>query len=117
VIPLRDKFGERRGGVSIGGEVFPYRDQELDPIVKLCTEFLEEIDRLINETPLTLPELSKQEREVLLCAARGESIQDTSRILHISESAVKDAQSRARRKLKAKNTTHACTIAAQIKLI
>jgi len=117
VVPLHDKLGGRRGGASIGGQVFPYKGEELVSITKLCTDFFEDIDSLINDTPLTLPKLSKQEREVLVCAARGESIQDTSQILQISESAVKDAQSRARRKLKAKNTTHACIIAAQIKLI
>ena len=117
VVPLHNEIGDLRGGVSIGGPVFPFSPDNIGPVDKLCKKLLEELDELVHKVSVPEPQLSKQEREVLQCAARGESIQDTSRILRISDSAVKDAQSRARKKLKARNTTHACVIATRINAI
>ena len=117
VVPHRTAAGNLGGGVSIGGPVFPYRKAELEPIHQICKQVLVDLNDLIHEIePIPLG-LSNQEREVLQCAARGESIFATSQILHISVSAVKDAQTRARKKLNAKNTTHACVIATRINLI
>lgn len=117
VVPLMNNDGRLRGGVSIAGSEFRFEGDELIAITELCRAVLRDLKMLIQDTSLLQPMLSKQEREVLQCAAAGESIQGTSLILNISASAVKDAQTRARKKLKAKNTTHACIIATRIKLI
>lgn len=117
VVPLLNKDGRLRGGVSIAGSEFSFEGDELAAIEDLCQAVLQDLDQLINQAETHQPVLSKQERDVLQCAASGDSIQDTGRILSISVSAVKDAQTRARKKLNAKNTTHACIIATRLNII
>lgn len=111
--PFHDEKG-LLGLVSLGGgkSLSPTDDQDLI--------HLESVSRLAFHRMLELSitgrnelgqMLSRMEQDVIRFSAMGSSIKEIGHILGVTDSAVKDAQSRARQKLGARNTTHACVIA------
>ena len=117
VVPVLNDAGELRGVVSTAGPEFNHPPETLSYLETLSIALTDKIENLTPSQPAIDIILTQQEREVLQCASTGCPIAEISSILEISKAAVKDAQLRARKKLYARNTTHACVIATSIGLI
>jgi len=118
VVPMRDEAGNLAGAVSLGGAHFSFPPETLKSIEEMCLDLIRELNELVPaQPPVSIDILTLQEREVLQCAAIGCSIREIGEVIGISSSAVKDAQLRARSKLGARNTTHACVIATRLRII
>lgn len=115
--PMR-RPGVPIGGISIGGERLDFGPDDIPDLELLGLHCYSRLEAL--HPPFPFDEhiaLSEQETEVLHFAAVGKTAWETSRIMQISEAAVKDALRRAREKLGAMNTLHACTTAIARDLI
>ena len=117
MFPMR-KPGSPDGGVSIGAEFIDISTADLADLELAAMHTYYRLEALHPPQPANdVRPLSPQEIDVLQFAAAGKSIWDISMIMSISESAVKDATKRARTKLNAVNTCHACTTAISRDLI
>ena len=117
VVPVLNDTGELRAVVSTSAQKFNHPPETLSYIESLCIALVDKLESLTPSTPDVNIILTQQEREVLQCSSIGCPIAEISSVLGISKAAVKDAQLRARKKLYARNTTHACVVATTIGLI
>ncbi|MEM9668669.1 MAG: autoinducer binding domain-containing protein [Pseudomonadota bacterium] len=109
--PMR-RPGAPLGGISIGGEGIDVSPQDLSEIELASLHCYSKLESFHPPFPkANRKDLSPQEVDVLHFASVGKSAWETSRIMAISEAAVKDALKRARSKLDAVNTVQACTTA------
>ena len=115
--PMR-RPGAPIGGISLGGEAVELSSDNLGSLELVAMHTYSRLEAL--HSPIFVDEtkkLSVQETEVLYFAAVGKTAWETGGAIGISEAAVKDALKRARVKLHAMNTLHACTTAISRDLI
>lgn len=117
MFPMR-RPGSFDGGVSLAAEyldVSPSERADLNFAALHCYYRLEKLHGqrgLVEDVQLT-----SREQEVLQFASAGKTFWEIGVILGISESAAKDAMTRARRRLGATNTAHAISTAISLDLI
>lgn len=115
--PMR-RPGAPLGGISLGGDHLDLSDDDKSALELASLHCYSKLEELHPPYPVQeLRELSPQEKDVLQFATAGKTSWETGVIMQISESAVKDALRRAREKLDAVNTLHACTKAISRDLI
>lgn len=115
--PMR-RPGAPFGGVSIGGNEGDLSPTQLRNLELVSMHTYSRLEALHPPMPYEqIGTLSPQETEVLYFAAVGKTAWETSKILGVSEAAIKDALKRVRTKLGAMNTLHACTTAISQDLI
>lgn len=108
-IPMR-RPGAPIGGFSIGADKFDLSPDEKGELELAAMHTYTKLESLHPPFPQSdLKPLSPQEIDVLQFATVGKTAWETSVILGISEAGVRDALKRARAKLDAVNTLHACS--------
>lgn len=115
--PMR-RPGAPLGGISLGGEKIELSEQDRGMLQLASLHCYSRLEALHPPYPQERTvSLSPQEIEVLQFSTGGKTAWEISAILNISESGVKDALKRARIKLDAVNTLHACSKAISRDLI
>lgn len=115
--PMR-RPGAPMGGISLGGENIELPDEDKSLLELASLHCYSRLEALHPPFPADdIKSLSPQELDVLQFSTNGKTAWEISVILSISEAGVKDALKRARAKLNAVSTLHACTKAISRDLI
>lgn len=115
--PMR-RPGSPIGGISLGGDSVDISEKDLASIELVAMHTYSRLETLHGQIPTEgYKMLSRQETEVLYFTAVGKTAWEAGGAMEITEAAVKDALKRARHKLGAMNTVHACSIAISEDLI
>ena len=113
-IPMR-RPGSPHGGISLAASFDNKCSFDMPEIELISMHFYSRLEALNPPWKYEpIRPLSPQETDVLQFAAMGKTYWETGKIMNISESAVKDAMTRARRKLNAVDKTHAISRAISL---